>query len=106
MYNERPGKIRRMRHANAHGGVANLEKRKQREASEAVLKHLWVLHAACAKILARWFTEKTEISNEQAESVEHVKVRSTKSKTNKPRLLNTEPLPGGEGRGSLNNWLK
>ena len=29
--------------------------------------------------------------------VEHVKVRSTKSKTGKPRLLNTEPLPGGGG---------
>ena len=58
---------------------------------------LWVLHAACAKILARWFTEKTEVSNEQAESVEHVKVRSTKSKTGKPRLLNTEPLPGKRG---------
>ena len=86
-----------MRHANAHGGVANLEKRKQREASEAVLKHLWVLHAACAKSLARWFAEKTEVSNEQAESVEHVKVRSTKSKTGKPRLLNTEPLRGGGG---------
>ena len=42
MYNERPGKIRRMRRANTHGGVA-------------------------------------EVSNEQAESVEHVKVRSTKS---------------------------
>ena len=41
--------------------------------------------------------EKTEVSNEQAESVEHVKVRSTKSKTGKPRLLNTEPLPGGGG---------
>ena len=50
-----------------------------------------------AKILARWFTEKTEVSNEQAESVEHVKVRSTESKTGKPRLLNTEPLPGGGG---------
>ena len=72
-------------------------KNEQREASEAVSKHLWVLHAACAKILARWFTEKTEVSNEQAESVEHVKVRSTKSKTGKPRLLNTEPLPGRGG---------
>ena len=50
-----------------------------------------------AKILTRWFTEKTEVSNEQAKSVEHVKVRSTKSKTGKPRLLNTEPLPGGGG---------
>ena len=98
MYNERPGKIRRMRHANAHGGVANLEK-----SSEAVSKHLWVLHAACAKILARWFTEKAEVSNEQAESVEHVKVRSTKSKTGKPRLLNTEPLPGGGGDGPGRN---
>ena len=56
-----------------------------------------VLQIACAKILARWFTEKTEVSNEQAESVEHVKVRSTKSKTGKPRLLNTEPRPGGGG---------
>ena len=43
------------------------------------------------------YREKTEVSNEQAESVEHVKVRSTKSKTGKPRLLNTEPLPGGGG---------
>ena len=58
MYNERPGKIRRMRHANAHGGVANLEKLKQREASEAVLKQFWVLHAACAKILARWLLRR------------------------------------------------
>ena len=47
-----------------------------------------------------WFTEMTEVSNEQAESVEHVKVRSTKSKTGKPRLLNTEPLPGG-GMGGM-----
>ena len=54
-----------------------------------------------AKILARWFTEKTEVSNEQAESVEHVNVRSTESKTGKPRLLNTEPLPGWGG--GLNN---
>ena len=46
------------------------EEEKKREASEAVLKHLWVLHAACAIILARWFTEKTEVSSEQAESVE------------------------------------
>ena len=67
------------------------------EKNERRQKHLWVLHAACAKILARWFTEKTEVSNEQAESVEHVKVRSTKSKTGKQRLLNTEPLPGGGG---------
>ena len=33
--------------------------------------------------------------------MEHVKVRSTKPKTGKPRLLNTEPLPAGVDQGGI-----
>ena len=38
MYNERPDKICKMRHTNAHGGVANLEKMKTTRDVRSCLK--------------------------------------------------------------------
>ena len=42
-----------------HGGPSNRKPRKYREVSQAVLKHPWVLHVACARIAVRRFPEKT-----------------------------------------------